>query len=90
MDGVAVWDFEANLAALTRGNKLLISPNADRTMFKARNPPKISYPHFEYSNATDRSNLFTVRGMSGTNIKLCTTHNKTHLIYKSQQKIASG
>lgn len=89
MDGVAVRDFEANLAALTRGNKIVISPNADRTMFKARNPPKISYPHFEYSKATDRSNVFTVRGMSGTNIKLCTTHNKTHLIYMSQQKIAS-
>ncbi|KAK9944788.1 hypothetical protein M0R45_010338 [Rubus argutus] len=89
MDGVAVRDFEANLAALTRGNKHVISPNANRTMFKARNPPKISYPHFEYSKATDRSNLFTVRGMSGTNIKLCTTHNKTHLIYLSQQKITS-
>lgn len=89
MDGVAVRDFEANLASLTRANKIVISPNADRTMFKARNPPKISYPHFEYSKATDRSNVFTVRGMSGTNIKLCTTHNKTHLIYMSQQKIAS-
>lgn len=89
VDGVAVREFEANLAALTRGGNLVIRPNADRTMFKARNPPNISFPHFEYSKATDRTGIFTVRGMSGTNMKLSTTLNPMHLIYLSQDRIAS-
>ncbi|BFG42716.1 hypothetical protein CerSpe_289900 [Prunus speciosa] len=89
VDGVAVREFEANLAALTRGGNLVIRPNADRTMFKAQNPPNISFPHFEYSKATDRTGIFTVRGMSGTNRKLSTTLNPTRLIYLSQDRIAS-
>ncbi|KAH0976638.1 hypothetical protein GBA52_026357 [Prunus armeniaca] len=89
VDGVAVREFEANLAALTRGGNLVIRPNADRTMFKARNPPNISFPHFEYSKATDRTGIFTVRGLSGTNMKLSTTLNPTRLIYLSQDRIAS-
>ncbi|CAB4291233.1 unnamed protein product [Prunus armeniaca] len=89
VDGVAVREFEANLAALTCGGNLVIRPNADRTMFKARNPPNISFPHFEYSKATDRTGIFTVRGMSGTNMKLSTTLNPTRLIYLSQDRIAS-
>ncbi|ONH92857.1 hypothetical protein PRUPE_8G200500 [Prunus persica] len=89
VDGVAVREFEANLAALTRGGNLVIQPNADRIMFKARNPPNISFPHFEYSKATDRTGIFTVRGMSGTNMKLSTTLNPTRLIYLSQDRVAS-
>ncbi|KAI5315491.1 hypothetical protein L3X38_044667 [Prunus dulcis] len=58
-------------------------------MFKARNPPNISFPHFEYSKATDRTGIFTVRGMSGTNMKLSTTLNPTRLIYLFQDRIAS-
>ncbi|CAB4289089.1 unnamed protein product [Prunus armeniaca] len=89
VDGVAVREFEANLAALNRGGNLVIRPNADRTMFKARNSPNISFPHFEYSKATDRTGIFTVRGLSGTNMKLSTTLNPTRLIYLSQDRIAS-
>ncbi|KAL1359603.1 hypothetical protein AAHE18_04G118400 [Arachis hypogaea] len=64
LDGLAVRDFGANLAALTRGDFLIVVPFADRTLLRARNPPKISYPHFEYGKATNIENLFSVRGTS--------------------------
>ncbi|XP_031475472.2 acyltransferase GLAUCE-like [Nymphaea colorata] len=49
LDGIGIRTFCANLAACTLGKDLLVPPNPDRTIFKARVPPKISYPHHEYS-----------------------------------------
>lgn len=89
LDGIAVREFEANLASLTRGDDMIIIPNADRTLLKARNSPKITHPHFEYSKSANIENLFTMRGTSGTNVKKDLTENQTHVLYLSQQKIAS-
>lgn len=60
LDGIAISDFQANLAALTHGDKLVNMPYADRMLFKARNPPEISHPHYEYSRANDANNVFSV------------------------------
>ncbi|KAK9282368.1 hypothetical protein L1049_005285 [Liquidambar formosana] len=95
VDGIAASDVEANMAALTRGEDLAIIPNPDRTIFKARNPPKISHPHYEYSRGLDADHSidadysFTVRGTSGTTIEQVTPQKQTHLIYLSPQQIAS-
>lgn len=89
LDGIAVRDFEVNLAALTRGEDLIIVPNADRTLLRARNPPKINHPHFEYSKSTDIENLFTVRGTNGTNVRQSMSENQTQVLYLSPQQIAS-
>ncbi|XP_027351256.1 shikimate O-hydroxycinnamoyltransferase-like [Abrus precatorius] len=89
LDGIAVRDFEVNLAALTRGNDLIIVPNADRKLLRARNPPKINHPHFEYSKSTGIQNLFTVRGTSGINVRQSVTENQIHLLYLSPQRISS-
>ncbi|MED6108992.1 hypothetical protein PIB30_029333 [Stylosanthes scabra] len=64
LDGLAVRDFEANLAALTRSEPLIVVPISDRTLLRARNPPKISHPHYEYAKATNTENLFSVHGTS--------------------------
>ncbi|TKY66150.1 Shikimate O-hydroxycinnamoyltransferase [Spatholobus suberectus] len=89
LDGLAIRDFEVNLAALTRGDDLIIVPNADRTLLRARNPPKICHPHFEYSKSTDTHNLFTLQGKSGTNVRQSLTENQIHVLYLASQKIAS-
>ncbi|RDY10927.1 Shikimate O-hydroxycinnamoyltransferase, partial [Mucuna pruriens] len=89
LDGLAIRDFEVNLASLTRGDDLIIVPNADRTLLRARNPPKISHPHFEYSKSSDIHNLFTLRGKSGTDVRLSVPENPIHVLYLSPQKIAS-
>ncbi|RYQ79659.1 hypothetical protein Ahy_Scaffold2g107615 [Arachis hypogaea] len=90
LDGLAVRDFGANLAALTRGDFLIVVPFADRTLLRARNPPKISYPHFEYGKATNIENLFSVRGTSsGINVRQNAIQNQIQILYLSPQQIAS-
>ncbi|XP_020225033.2 shikimate O-hydroxycinnamoyltransferase [Cajanus cajan] len=88
LDGIAIKDFEVNLAALTRGDSLIIVPNADRALLRARNPPKISHPHFEYSKFPHTHNLFTLRGKSGTN-NVTVPENQIQVLYLSPQNIAS-
>ncbi|PKI76765.1 hypothetical protein CRG98_002751 [Punica granatum] len=51
VDGLTVHDFLTNFAAVTRGDSLVIVPNPDRTIFRARDPPVINHPHFEFSKA---------------------------------------
>ena len=91
LDGVAVRGFEANWAALTHGDNLVVVPNSNRTILRARNPPNISHPHtIEYSKTTKTDhNLFTVRGLSGivTN-QPTTSHNQTHMVYLSSERIS--
>ncbi|KAF1884083.1 hypothetical protein Lal_00013043 [Lupinus albus] len=89
LDGVAVRDFEANLAALTRGDDFIIIPDPNRTPLRSRIPPKISHPHHEYSKSVDIVNLFTVRGTSGTNARHLMTENQIHVLHLSPQHIAS-
>ncbi|XP_057755925.1 acyltransferase GLAUCE-like [Arachis stenosperma] len=90
LDGLAVRDFGANLAALTRGDSLIVVPFADRTLLRARNPPKISYPHFEYGKVTNIENLFSVRGTSGgINVRQNAAQNQIQILYLSPQQIAS-
>ncbi|OIW01287.1 hypothetical protein TanjilG_10448 [Lupinus angustifolius] len=89
LDGLAVRDFEANLAALTCGDDFIIIPNPNRIPLRSRIPPKISHPHYEYSKSTDIVNLFTVRGTSGTNARHSMTENQVHVLHLSMQNIAS-
>ncbi|CAN6462778.1 unnamed protein product [Victoria cruziana] len=52
LDGTGTRIFCANLAACTLGKDPLVQPEPDRTVFRARDPPKISYPHHEYSKSS--------------------------------------
>ncbi|XP_050207205.1 acyltransferase GLAUCE-like [Mercurialis annua] len=89
LDGIAVRDFEKNLAALTRGDDIVTLPNPDRTIFKARNPPRINHPHFEYSTSCETDDLFTPCGKSKINIEHCLAQNKNRSIYLSPERISS-
>ncbi|GFZ19014.1 hypothetical protein Acr_27g0007530 [Actinidia rufa] len=80
LDGVAVHEFVANMASLTRGEELVIAPNPDRTLFKARIPPIITHPHHEYSKPTIKNSFCT--------INLVSPYDQTHLIYLSPSCIA--
>ncbi|KAI3877769.1 hypothetical protein MKW98_020250 [Papaver atlanticum] len=62
LDGTAIQEFIVNLASLTRGDDLVILPNSDRSIFKARNPPRISHPHFEYSIPKVSDTSFSIPG----------------------------
>ncbi|KAF5726584.1 hypothetical protein HS088_TW22G00263 [Tripterygium wilfordii] len=77
LDGVAIRELEANMAALTRGEDLVVVPNPDRTLFKARNPPEINHPHHEYSETTPLS------------IKESISANQIRSIYISSHHIAN-
>lgn len=78
-----------NLASLTRGDDMIIIPNADRTLLRARNPSKITHPHFEYSKSTEIENLFSIRGTNSINVKKPFEENQIHVLHLSPQKIAS-
>lgn len=87
MDGVAVREFEANLAALTRGKDLITVPNPDRTVFKARDPPQINHQHYEYSKPIDGDISFTARG-TRTVANTSSLQSRSHLFHISLQRIA--
>lgn len=89
LDGIAIREFETNLASLTRGDELVIIPNEDRTVLKARNPPKITHPHYEFSKSTNIENIFTIRGTTSTKVKKNLVENQTHVLHLSPQKIAT-
>lgn len=78
-----------NLAALTRGDDIITMPNADRTLLKARNPPKITHPHLEYSKSSDIENLFSIRSTKSTSVNKPLEDNQIHVLHLSPQIIAS-
>ncbi|KAK4270206.1 hypothetical protein QN277_023273 [Acacia crassicarpa] len=91
LDGVAISDFEKNLAALTRGADFTVIPNSDRTFLKARSPLKINHPHYEYSKTTNNNHVFTSRSTSG--IKIITkprsmAENRVHVLHLSPQQVS--
>ncbi|KAL7003149.1 omega-hydroxypalmitate O-feruloyl transferase [Sarracenia purpurea var. burkii] len=89
LDGVAVREFQANMAALTRSKDMVIIPNPDRTLFKARNPPKTSHPHHEYSKPTDDHNLLTIcRKINTVAPDQSSLYDLTRLVYLSPHRIA--
>lgn len=88
LDGVAVREFQANMAALTRGQEIVITPNPDRTMFKARDPPVINHPHHEYSKPTKTDYLLTFRSKITAKFNEYSLYNRTHLVYLSPLHIA--
>ncbi|XP_059660155.1 acyltransferase GLAUCE-like [Cornus florida] len=89
MDGVAIHEFASNMAALTRGEEMVVVPNPDRMIFKARNPPEINHPHYEYSKATETDDLYTARCHDTTIEQSSLQHCHTHLIHLSRQRIAN-
>jgi omega-hydroxypalmitate O-feruloyl transferase len=56
-DGLSTVQFLHNWAEITRGLPLSISPFIDRTIQKARQPPKVEFPHHEFSEIEDISDL---------------------------------
>ncbi|KAF5930577.1 hypothetical protein HYC85_031450 [Camellia sinensis] len=85
LDGVAVREFLANMAALTRSEQMVIIPNPDRTLFKARNPPIIIHPHYEYSKPIIDTHSFNFN----PTLHQSSLPNQTHLIYLSPSRIAT-
>ncbi|KAI9085254.1 hypothetical protein K1719_032777 [Acacia pycnantha] len=91
LDGLAISDFEKNLAALTRGDNFTVIPNSDRTFLRARSPLKINHPHYEYSKTTNNNHVFTSRSTSG--IKITTkprsmAENRVHVLHLSPQQVS--
>lgn len=57
-DGIAAMEFVNSWAETARGLPLSVPPFLDRTILKSRNPPKIQYPHHEFSEIEDISTSF--------------------------------
>ncbi|KAH7834669.1 hypothetical protein Vadar_018418 [Vaccinium darrowii] len=55
-DGPAAMDFLNSWGEIARGLSLKVPPSLDRTLLKARNPPKIEFDHQEYLHMEDISN----------------------------------
>ncbi|KAH7836951.1 hypothetical protein Vadar_007790 [Vaccinium darrowii] len=81
LDGVAVREFQANMAALTLDKDMVMIPNPDRTVFRARNPPLINHPHYEYSKP--------IQCTSNSTFMQSSIYNRTHLIHLPPHRIAS-
>ncbi|KAM0954695.1 hypothetical protein TB2_022827 [Malus domestica] len=61
-DGIGAMEFVNSWGKIARGLPLTAPPFLDRSILKARNPPRIEYPHHEFSEIT---------GTSSTNNDLC-------------------
>ncbi|WJX81148.1 histone H3.1, variant 2 [Trifolium repens] len=55
-DGIGAMEFVNSWGELARGQPLSIPPILDRTILKARNPPKIEHLHQEFADIEDKSN----------------------------------
>lgn len=68
-DGIGAMEFVNSWGEVARGQPLSISPYLDRTILKARNPPKIEHQHQEFADIQDKS---------GTN-----NLNEDEMVYRS-------
>ncbi|XP_027122942.1 omega-hydroxypalmitate O-feruloyl transferase-like [Coffea arabica] len=55
-DGIGAMEFVNSWGEVARGLPLKVPPFMDRTILKARNPPKIEFPHHEFAEIDDTSN----------------------------------
>ncbi|KAL3627639.1 histone H3.1 [Castilleja foliolosa] len=56
-DGIGAMEFVNSWGEIARGDKLKVPPFMDRTILKARNPPKIEFTHHEFAQIEDLSNI---------------------------------
>lgn len=54
-DGIAAMEFVNSWSEAARGLPLKVPPSLDRSILKARNPPKIEFPHLEFAEIEDIS-----------------------------------
>ncbi|KAL2482624.1 Omega-hydroxypalmitate O-feruloyl transferase [Forsythia ovata] len=54
-DGIAAMEFVNSWGETARGLKLKVPPFMDRSILKARNPPKLEFPHHEFAEIEDMS-----------------------------------
>ncbi|XP_059658955.1 omega-hydroxypalmitate O-feruloyl transferase-like [Cornus florida] len=59
-DGITPMEFINSRGEIARGLVLKVPPSLDRTILKARNPPKIEFPHYEFIEIEDISNTADV------------------------------
>lgn len=55
-DGIGAMEFVNSWGEIARGNPIKVPPFMDRTILKARNPPKPEFPHHEFAQIEDISN----------------------------------
>ncbi|KAK6148051.1 hypothetical protein DH2020_018963 [Rehmannia glutinosa] len=55
-DGIGAMEFVNSWGEIARGHQLKVPPFMDRTILKARNPPKLEFPHHEFAEIEDLSN----------------------------------
>ncbi|KAH6797155.1 HXXXD-type acyl-transferase family protein [Perilla frutescens var. hirtella] len=55
-DGIGAMEFVNAWSEIARGNQLKVPPFMDRSILKARNPPKPEFPHHEFAEIEDVSN----------------------------------
>ncbi|CAK9183522.1 unnamed protein product [Ilex paraguariensis] len=56
LDGISAMQFLNSWGETARGLSIKVLPHLDRTILKARKPPKIEFPHHEFDEIKDISN----------------------------------
>ncbi|CAL5373057.1 unnamed protein product [Camellia sinensis] len=59
-DGLGAMEFVNSWGETARGLPLMVPPFLDRSILKARNPPKIEFPHHEFAEIEDKSDTATL------------------------------
>lgn len=57
LDGIGAMDFVNSWGEIARGLPLKVPPSLDRTILESRKPPKIEFPHHEFAQIEDISNM---------------------------------
>lgn len=70
-DGLGAIEFLTNYTSLCKGGGILVQPNHERTLLRARNPPTPMFDHPEYISAADIATLAAGNPFTTTDVASC-------------------
>ncbi|KAL0355063.1 UNVERIFIED_CONTAM: Omega-hydroxypalmitate O-feruloyl transferase [Sesamum radiatum] len=81
-DGIGAMEFVNSWGEIARGLPLKVPPFMDRSILKARNPPKWEFPHHEFAEIEDLSNTSEIYKEEMLYRSFCFDHGKLEHLRK--------